>query len=745
MFEKFHKKTPQPQQADMPPLDIDDDEAPHRETHGAIWVTVLCVVLAVALILYSLPTTAASGTTVQSKVLNGTPETKVLKTNLYGAGALTPQDGEDVEVPQAIEISCRYVNNGDTVAPGDPILKVDEAQVKAAIAEVQALLDSIDSAITTQGNKSSSTSVTATASGRVKKIFAQKDVAVADTMYENGALMLLSLDGTMAMDLPGELFTLGQTVTVRLSDGTELEGTVEGISDGVATVTCSDEKAEYGSIAEVIKDGNTLGSAQLYIHSMLRVTALQGTVTNVSVKEGRKVTNGTTLLTLKDVGKNAEYSRLLSRRSELEEHMDKLLKLSQDGILRADTDGIVTGFGDDIDYVSPDTLETRVHSLASPGYTRVNGNLMEGIVSETPLEASPAPQENVTPDSDPEKEPPTGDDEKKDDENQDGDGDDEEEEDTIHFSVGVVAKNEGGVITYYSTGAGFDLTKQAAETVNFAAMASASTDQTPLTLNEGDVGLVLRSTGTSWESASFGDIATGDALLLGGGLVVFQSGGTLIPTNPTIPGMDLSGLLSGMSGMAGMAGMSGMSSGLTASTQQKKTPAYDSFDTTCVVAATVAPTQEMTVDITVDELDILSLQTGMEAAITLDALPGKTYPGTITKINTYGLNSGGNTKYTVTVTLDRAENMLTGMNASVKIETASSEAVPTVPAAAIQSKDGKSWLYTAYDEKTDTLSGLTEITTGLSDGESVEILSGLTEGSTYYYRYADTIEYRFVG
>ena len=723
MFEKFHKKTPQPQQADMPPLDIDDDDAPHRESHGAIWVTVLCVVVAVALILYSLPTTSASGTTVQTKLISGSVENKVLKTVLYGAGALTPQDGEDVEVPQNIEISCRYVNNGDTVAPGDPILKVDEAQVKASIAEVQELLDKIDDAITTQGNKSTSTSVTATTSGRVKKIFAQKDVAVADTMYENGALMLLSLDGTMAMDLPGELFTLGETVTVRLSDGTELEGTVEGISDGIATVTCSDEKAEYGSIAEVIKDGKTLGSAQLYIHSMLRVSALQGTVTNVSVKEGRKVTSGTTLLTLKDVGKNAEYSRLLSRRSELEEHMDKLLKLSNDGILRADTDGIVTGFTDDIDYVSPDTLETRAHSLASPGYKRVSGNLMEAENFEAD---DPVPP--IT-DPDPTDPPPS---ETEPDETEPSEP---EEEEPVTYVVGVVVSVDGDTINYIPTGS-FTLTPSAAQGMSFASLAVGSSMSQTQQISAGSL---LYSDGTSWTSDQ-GDIGPGDAILIGGGSVVYQHGGRLVdPTIPSIPSMDLSGLLGGMTGM------SGMSAGLSAGTQQKKTPAYDSFDTTCTVAATVIPTQEMTVDMTVDELDILSLQTGMEAAITLDALPGKTYSGIITKINTYGQNSGGNTKYTVTVTLDRAENMLTGMNASVKIETASSEEVPTVPAAAIQSKDGKSWLYTAYDEKTDTLSGLTEVTTGLSDGESVEILSGLPEGSTYYYKYADTIEYRFVG
>ena len=99
---------------------------------------------------------------------------------------------------------------------------------------------------------------------------------------------------------------------------------------------------------------------------------------------------------------------------------------------------------------------------------------------------------------------------------------------------------------------------------------------------------------------------------------------------------------------------------------------------------------------------------------------------------------------TVTVTLPRDEKMLSGMNASVKITTGVSGTVPTVPAAAVVFDAGKSWLYTGYNEKTDTLTDPVEIQTGLSDGSLVELLSGLSEGSSFYYRYADSIEYSFV-
>lgn len=725
---KFKKK--KPENTDMPPLTVQEDEdTPHRESHGAIWVTVICIVAAAALLLSSLPTGVISGSTVRSKVLSGGLENKALAATLYGAGALTPQEGEDMEVPQTLEILERYVNNGDTVTQGTPVLKVDKVQVTAAIAELQGLLEDIDDAIVTEGNKNNTSSVKATVSGRVKKIYAQKDVALKDTMYEYGALVLLSLDGTMAMDLPEELFTLGETVTVRLSGGEEEEGTVERIANGIATITCSDEKAAYGEIATVLRDGNTLGSAQLYIHSMLRVTGLQGAVSSVNVKENRKVNNGTVLLTLKNTGKTAEYERLLSRRQELEEHLDKLLLLSKDGVLRADTDGIVTGLSDDVDYASPASLETRARSQASPGYRRVGATLMEApggadVQENNAAEATTAPTqppEETTVPTEPEPTQP--------------------EDESITYTVGVVTVSDGaGGISYIPTGS-FTLPKDSsAEGMNFAALATASASSAATSITLSDP--VYISDGSSWSESSVANIARGDAILFGGGMVVHQRGGNLIEDSGVNGGgFDIGSLLNG----SALAGMSGMSSGMSASAPQESAPAYDSFDTTCTVAATVTRTEEMTVDITVDELDILSLQVGMAADISLDALPGKTYSGTITKINTYGANSGGNTKYTVTVTLPREENMLTGMNASVKIQTAVSDTVPTVPAAAIQSKDGKSWLYTAYDEKTDTLSGLIQVETGLSDGVSVQIRSGFPENGSYYYRYADTIEYSFLG
>lgn len=67
-----------------------------------------------------------------------------------------------------------------------------------------------------------------------------------------------------------------------------------------------------------------------------------------------------------------------------------------------------------------------------------------------------------------------------------------------------------------------------------------------------------------------------------------------------------------------------------------------------------------------------------------------------------------------------------------------------IPIAAVQEDADGIYVCTGYDKGSDEPAKPVEITTGLSDGENVEVLSGLTKGDTVYYRYADMLEYSFV-
>lgn len=729
---------------DMPPLvpEEEEDDTQVRGGSGAKWITLLCIVLAIALIVASLPSGISAVTKVNSKVLSAVPEENTISTVLSGGGTLSPQEGTAQSLPQALELKTYYVKNGQTVSEGDPIAQVDLVAVKAAISELQEVIDTLDAAIASESSKTNDSVIRSGTAGRVKKIYAREGTAAADTVYENGALLLLSLDGLMAVDLEARA-EVGQRVTVTLSDGTALEGTVESVSDGTATVTLSDETAPLDdSVSVTAEDGETMGTGSLYIHSRLRVAGAYGTVSKISVKENQQVSAGSTLLTLKDTGHTAEYARLLNRRTELEDQMESLVRLSKDGILHADCGGTVSGVDTEISYTDPAVL-TQTRSQASPGYTKLGGIRTEN--TDTP-QAQPSgedqsqnPDGNQNPGTGSGQNPGEGEDPQP---GTGGSGTDETE--TATYILGQVtdaSRLSEGVLTY-----AVQKTIRAEElaTQSFADMLDPTVPvQTQeLTYTKQTV---LLSTGGAWIESGFEQISEGDAILIGAGIIVYQKTCTSVPGG--MPSIDPSQFPSISSGIAGagsaLSGMASMAGGMSGYGTTAKA-AYDSYDTTKKDAAVITADEEMTVQIQVDELDIRTLETGMEATVTLDALPGSSFTGAITSINPYGENSGGNTKYTVTVTLPRDEKMLSGMNASVKITTGVSGKVPTVPAAAVVFDAGKSWLYTGYNEKTDTLTDPVEIQTGLSDGSLVELLSGLPEGSSFYYRYADSIEYSFV-
>lgn len=730
---------------DMPPLvpEEEEEDTQVRSGSGAKWVTLLCVILAIALIVSSLPSGISAATKVNSKVLSAVPEENTISTVLSGGGTLSPQAGTAQSLPQALELETYYVKNGQIVSEGDPIAQVDLVAVKAAISELQEVIDTLDAAIASESSKTNDSVIRSGTAGRVKKIYAREGTAAADTVYENGALLLLSLDGLMAVDLEARA-EVGQRVTVTLSDGTALAGTVESVSDGTATVTLSDETAPLDdSVTVTAEDGETMGTGSLYIHSRLRVAGAYGTVSKISVKENQQVSAGSTLLTLKDTGHTAEYARLLNRRTELEDQMESLVKLSKDGILHADCGGIVSGVDTEISYTDPAVL-TQTRSQASPGYTALGGIRTEN--TDTP-QAQPSgkdqsqnPDGNQNPGTGSGQNPGEGEDPQP---GTGGSGTDETE--TATYILGQVtdaSRLSEGVLTY-----AVQRTIRAEElaTQSFADMLDPTVPvQTQeLTYTKQTV---LLSTGGAWIESGFEQISEGDAILIGAGIIVYQKTGTSVPGGmPSIDPSQFPGISTGIAGSgSALSGMASMAGGMSGYGTAARTAAYDSYDTTKKDAAVITADEEMTVQIQVDELDIRTLETGMEATVTLDALPGSSFTGTITSINPYGENSGGNTKYTVTVTLPRDEKMLPGMNASVKITTGVSGTVPTVPAAAVVFDAGKSWLYTGYNEKTDTLTDPVEIQTGLSDGSLVELLSGLSEGSSFYYRYADSIEYSFV-
>ena len=202
-------------------------------------------------------------------------------------------------------------------------------------------------------------------------------------------------------------------------------------------------------------------------------------------------------------------------------------------------------------------------------------------------------------------------------------------------------------------------------------------------------------------------------------------------TSSATSGMSGSGFPSGNGDFGNMGGMG------------NQTPTFELYDLSTTQIAAVIPQNTMVLDITIDELDINGLQVGMTAQVKINALGGEKYAATITEIGNTGTNNGGNSKYTVELTMERSENMLSGMNATAIIVLSTANDVLTIPADALVEQGNQTVVYTGYDEENEALLNPVVVKVGSSDGETVEILEGLTSGQTYYYAYYDTLEVSF--
>lgn len=146
---------------------------------------------------------------------------------------------------------------------------------------------------------------------------------------------------------------------------------------------------------------------------------------------------------------------------------------------------------------------------------------------------------------------------------------------------------------------------------------------------------------------------------------------------------------------------------------------------------------EMTMNI--DELDIGSVAVGQTVEITADAVEGKTYTGTVTRVSVAGTTSGGITTYPVTVRIDETDGLLPGMNVDAEIVLDQAEDVLAIPSGAVNR--GDTVLITAdspsaanaLDQEAPEGYVYVSVETGVSDNSYIEILSGLQEGDTVAY------------
>lgn len=444
-----------------------------------------------------------------------------ISSTVSGSGYLADMDIEDMELYNSVDVLKTVVQAGDKVKKGDVLATVDLPSVLEAMKTLQSELDSLDSQINTAADDVISGSIGSSVTGRVKELFIRTGDRVADVMAEHGAVMVLSLDGTMALEIPAGDLAVGDTLTVTRQNGKAVEGTVDQILTGTATVLVSDDgpaKGERVTVSDAA--GKELGSGELSIHRPMNITGYAGTASYVYVKENSPVSSGSTLVTLTDTAYKANYDSLLSKRADTEKLLNQLITIYRDGAVCAPYDGSVS----------------TISMLGS--------------------------------------------------DNQ-------------------------------------------------------------------------KSTATVTEAAS-------------------------------------------------------------------------SSDNTRVLLS-LCPDKTVTVSVSVDESDILALEKGQDADITIESIGDEVFTGTVTGIEKTGTSSNGVTTYTTEITLDKSPEMIAGMTAQAAVRIQGVDDALLIPSDALHQSRDKSYVYTSLDPLTGEMSGMTEVTAGLNNGSYVEITSGLKEGDTVYY------------
>ena len=144
--------------------------------------------------------------------------------------------------------------------------------------------------------------------------------------------------------------------------------------------------------------------------------------------------------------------------------------------------------------------------------------------------------------------------------------------------------------------------------------------------------------------------------------------------------------------------------------------------------------------INVDELQVSDVSVGQSVQVTADAVPDKTYTGTVTRVSMKGSSNGGTTTYPVTVRIDETEGLRPGMNANAEIVIAEAKNALAVPNAAIVrggyvlvSKKSPSAANAVEDMDAPDGYVYVKVETGVSDDSYTEIKSGLQEDDTVAY------------
>lgn len=143
--------------------------------------------------------------------------------------------------------------------------------------------------------------------------------------------------------------------------------------------------------------------------------------------------------------------------------------------------------------------------------------------------------------------------------------------------------------------------------------------------------------------------------------------------------------------------------------------------------ASVSDLENLAVNVNLSEFDVAQVEVGMRAAVSVDALGGEMFYGSVEQVALAGTDTGGVVTFPVRISLGDSEGLKPGMNTSVRIIVAKKANVIRLPLEAVSTNEEDQSFVVVLDESGQETE--VEVETGLENAERIEIVDGLEAGA----------------
>ena len=312
-----------------------------------------------------------SGSTVAYRVQQVTRGS--VQTTLSASGTLSAIDTQTLTAAYGATVTEVLAAAGDTVEAGQLLVALEPEEE----GELVTLLEENEQSLAKTQRLSNQLYLRSGASGTVKDLKLEAGSDAAAVMEQYGYVCLLSTDDLMQLDVQAEALSLYDTVRVETEAGT-VQGVVRQVCNGTANILIDDISLPVGAQAQVYDGQGTLvGAGTLALVNYQQVTAVDGVVASLSVRDGSSVGRNSIIATFTDYPTSSAYAQLLEERQELLEEYEEAFSI------RAEAAGRVLELsaepGDTLK--AGDTLGTL---MTDGGYTVSLSLDEEDILSVTP-------------------------------------------------------------------------------------------------------------------------------------------------------------------------------------------------------------------------------------------------------------------------------------------------------------------------------------------------------------------------